>query len=88
MAVENLHDYVNQGLFYKAVVEDGSDIIFIVDYNGNILYHNPSVEDTLGHAPYSLINKNFFDYIKPSTLKAFKKEFQKSASKQKTSLSE
>ncbi|MTI38590.1 PAS domain-containing hybrid sensor histidine kinase/response regulator [Fulvivirga lutimaris] len=81
MAVENLLDYVNQGLFYKAVVEDGSDIIFIVDYNGNILYHNPSVEDTLGHAPDSLIGKNFFNYIKPSTLKSFKSEFKKSISK-------
>ncbi len=81
MAIKNLHDYVNQGLFYKAVVEDGSDIIFIVDYKGNILYHNPSVEETLGHAPDSLISKNFFDFIKPSTLKAFKGEFKKSISK-------
>ncbi|MEQ9167062.1 MAG: PAS domain S-box protein, partial [Fulvivirga sp.] len=81
MAIKSLLDYVNQGLFYKAVVEDGSDIIFIVDYKGNILYHNPSVEDTLGHAPDSLIGKNFFDYIKPSTLKSFKSEFKKSISK-------
>jgi PAS domain S-box-containing protein len=78
MDVKNIQDYLAQGLFYKAVVEDGSDIIFIVDYKGNILYHNPSVQETLGHAPSSLINENFFDYIKPSTLKAFKKEFEKS----------
>jgi PAS domain S-box-containing protein len=78
MDVKNIQDYLAQGLFYKAVVEDGSDIIFIVDYKGNILYHNPSVQETLGHAPSSLINENFFDYIKPSTLNVFKKEFEKS----------
>ncbi|MEQ8924459.1 MAG: ATP-binding protein [Fulvivirga sp.] len=81
MDVKSLKDYVKRGLFYEAVVEDGSDIIFIVDYNGHILYHNPSVEDTLGHAPGSLVNKNFFDFIKPSTLTAFKSEFKKSISK-------
>ncbi|QSE96721.1 PAS domain-containing hybrid sensor histidine kinase/response regulator [Fulvivirga lutea] len=81
MDVKSLKDYVDKGLFYEAVVEDGSDIIFIVDYNGNILYHNPSVEDTLGHAPGSLVNKNFFDFIKPSTLKGFKSEFKKSIAK-------
>ncbi len=81
MSVKNLEEYVTQGLFYKAVVEDGSDIIFIVDYNGHILYHNPSVEETLGHSPGSLINKNFFDYIKPNTLKGFKSQFEKSIAK-------
>ena len=55
MNIKDLKDYVNKGLFYEAVVEDGSDIIFIVDYNGLILYHNPSVEETLGHAPKSLV---------------------------------
>ncbi len=81
MDSNNLHDYVTKGSFYKAVVEDGSDIIFIVDYNGNILYHNPSVEETLGHAPGSLVNQNFFDYIEPGTLKMLHKEFKKSTTK-------
>lgn len=79
--IHTLSDYVNTGAFYKAVVEDGSDIIFIVDYNGKILYHNPSVEETLGHAPSSLIGKTFFDFIEPETLKTFQKEFEKSTTK-------
>lgn len=80
-AIKSLADYVNKGVFYKAVVEDGSDIIFIVDYNGNILYHNPSVEETLGHAPFSLIGKIFFDFVEPETLKMFRTEFDKSTTK-------
>ena len=49
--MKKLQRYVKKGLFYKSVVEDGSDIIFIVDYRGEILYHNASVEETLGSAP-------------------------------------
>lgn len=75
---KSLIEYVNKGNFYKAVVEDGSDIIFIVDFKGNILYHNASVEDTLGHEPGSLINKNFFDFIQKDTLKTFQKAFEES----------
>ena len=77
----NLVKYVRDGLFYQSVVEDGSDIIFIVDYEGNILYHNPSVEDTLGHEPGSLIDKNFFDFINTETLESLKKEFKESTRK-------
>ena len=38
--MKKLEAYVKKGSFYKAVVEDGSDIIFIVNYEGKILYHN------------------------------------------------
>lgn len=79
--IKSLADYVNNGSFYKAVVEDGSDIIFIVDYNGNILYHNPSVEETLGHAPFSLTGKIFFDYVEPDTLTTFREKFVKSTTR-------
>lgn len=81
MKIGSLTEYVNKGLFYEAVVEDGSDIIFIVDYSGKILYHNPSVEETLGHAPGSLVDKVFFDFIMPDTLESFKVEFDKSVGK-------
>ncbi|MEO0551552.1 MAG: ATP-binding protein [Bacteroidota bacterium] len=78
---ESLKKYVKDGLFYKSVVEDGSDIIFIVDYGGNILYHNPSVEDTLGHEPGSLTGKNFFDFVEPETLESLRKVFKESTLK-------
>jgi PAS domain S-box-containing protein len=58
-----LSAYVKKGLFYKSVVEDGSDIIFIVDYEGTILYHNHSVKETLGYKTLGLVGKNFFDYL-------------------------
>lgn len=72
---DQLKKYVKNGGFYKAVVEDGADIIFVVNYDGEILYHNPSVEETLGHPPFSLIGHNFFDYILPETITELKGQF-------------
>ena len=77
----DLKTYVKKGLFFKSVVEDGSDIIFIVDYEGEILYHNNSTHETLGYKPNSLLGKNFFDMILPSTLSQFKKEYKASIKK-------
>ncbi len=71
-----IQNYVKKGLFYKSVVEDGSDIIFIVDYSGTILYHNASVEETLGHKPKSLIGKNFFEFVSPATITEFLAKYQ------------
>lgn len=72
---KSLNTYVKKGRFYEAVVEDGSDIIFVVDYDANFLYHNRSVKETLGYSNRSLVGKKFFDFIHPSELKEFKKKF-------------
>jgi len=73
-----LQQYVQKGSFYKAVVEDGSDIILVVDYTGKIHYHNTSVHETLGYRSNSLIGKNFFDYILPDTVQELKRQFKQS----------
>ena len=73
-----LQQYVKKGSFYEAVVEDGSDIIFIVDFEGTIHYHNTAVHQTLGYRPKSLDGKNFFDYILPETVDDLKRQFKKS----------
>ena len=73
-----LNQYVGKGAFYKAVVEDGSDLIFVVDYDGNIYYYNSSVLETLGHKSKSLIGKNFFDFILPASLEDLKIKFKQS----------
>ena len=77
----DLKSYVKKGLFFKSVVEDGSDIIFIVDYNGEILYHNNSTKETLGYKLNSLVGRNFFDLILPSTLAEFRKQYKTSTKK-------
>jgi PAS domain S-box-containing protein len=76
--MKQLESYIRKGKFYESVVEDGSDIIFLVDFEGKILYHNASVRETLGYRSKSLIGKNFFDFILPTTLDQFKTNFQQS----------
>jgi PAS domain S-box-containing protein len=66
MPGKSLDQYVKRGRFYEAVVEDGSDIIFVVDYQANVLYHNNSVKPTLGYGNKALVGKNFLDYIHPT----------------------
>lgn len=73
-----IEQYVQKGSFYKAVVEDGSDIIFVVDYNGKIHYHNASVLETLGYRGKSLIGKNFFDFISPDSVNDVTRQFKQS----------
>lgn len=73
-----IQQYVKKGSFYKAVVEDGSDIIFVVDFEGQIHYHNTSVHETLGYRSNSLIGKNFFDYILPNTAQEIRRQLKKS----------
>jgi len=73
---DSLQKYVGQGGFYEAVIEEGADMIIIVDFKGIILYHNPSVKETLGYKPKELIGKNFFDYIHPDLCKSLKEEFK------------
>jgi len=75
--MKSLSEYVKKGLFYKPVVEVGSDIIFIVSYDGLILYCNNSIKQ-LGYKERSIVGKNFFDFIDPSLEVSFKKEFKKS----------
>lgn len=76
--MNSLENYIQKGYFYKAVVEDGSDIIFIVDFSGQIFYHNASVHETLGYRAKSLIGKNFFDFILPATVDELKEKFKQS----------
>lgn len=75
--MKSLTGYVKKGLFFKSVVEEGSDVIFIVDYEGNILYCNNAIKD-LGYKESYIIGKNFFDFIEPSLLPDFKKNFKQS----------
>lgn len=73
----NFKQFVRKGSFYSAVVEDGSDLIFIVDFEGNIHYHNASVRG-LGYRARSLTGKNFFDFILPEGAADIKRKFKQS----------
>jgi len=76
MTKGSLDEYIKKGGFYEAVVVDGADIIMIVDYEGNIRYHNPSVEDTLGYKSGELIGRNFIELNHPLYQKSLEEIFK------------
>jgi PAS domain S-box-containing protein len=49
--------------YFRAVTQNSSDIIIIVDKKGTITYVNPSIERLLGYKPEELIGKSGFDFI-------------------------
>jgi PAS domain S-box-containing protein len=77
--MESISRYIKKGLFYKTVVEEGTDIIFIVTYDGLIHYCNNSVKESLGYNPKALINKYIFEFIEPGIVENLKDEIKKSS---------
>ena len=49
--------------YFKAIIQNASDIILIVDKLGTITYASPSVERILGYGPDELIGKRILDLI-------------------------
>src|SRR4030042_135732 len=49
--------------YFKAIIQNSSDIILIVDKVGTITYASPSVERFLGYGPDELIGKRTLDLI-------------------------
>ncbi len=77
---KSLAPYIKKGKFYQSVVDDGSDMVFVVDYEGRILYHNDSVR-TLGYQAAKLKGKLLFDLMPPETVGDIKKKFAQSCRK-------
>ncbi|MFH0974277.1 MAG: ATP-binding protein [Spirochaetota bacterium] len=48
---------------FRMMVENGSDIISIIDTDGIILYKSPSIESQFGYEPIELIGENFFNFV-------------------------
>lgn len=52
--------------YFKALVQDGADLITILDIEGNYKYVSPSSKTIFGIEPTHLIGKNVFDHIHES----------------------
>ena len=62
---------------YRLVAEQSSDMISIIDFNGNILYVNQAHERTLGFSKSYLVGKNVFeDLLHPENAPKVKRQFQ------------
>jgi len=62
---------------FKALVQDGSDLIGILDDQGNYKYVSPTTRQILGIDAEYFIGKNAFDFIHPSDRRATLDEFSR-----------
>lgn len=62
---------------FRALIEDGQEIVAIVDVNGIITYVGPSVTDILGYTPEELIGRDSLDLSSPINVQAIEATFMK-----------
>ncbi|MBB6646700.1 hybrid sensor histidine kinase/response regulator [Halobellus ruber] len=60
---------------YETLIEQASDIVFVVDPNGTFRYLSPAVERVLGYEPAELTDEVGFEYIHPDDRAAAAEEF-------------
>ncbi len=64
---------------FKTLVQYSTDMITVLDTEGNILFESPSVKNILGYNPIELVGKNAFDFIhkedRERVIKSFKVSF-------------
>jgi PAS domain S-box-containing protein len=53
---------------FRALVQNSSDIITILEADGTIRYESPSIERILGHKPADLVGRNAFDFVHPDDI--------------------
>ncbi|UII25014.1 PAS domain-containing protein [Fulvivirga maritima] len=57
---------------FKSLVQEGLDLIAVIDTDGNYLYVTPTSISGLGYEPEQFYSQNVFDYIHPEDLKMIK----------------
>ncbi len=53
---------------FKAMVENSSDVIAVVDRAGRIVYESPTVSQVLGYKPEEMLGRDITDFIHPEDL--------------------
>lgn len=81
---------INNWKFYeqrfKSLVQDGSDLIGIVDVEGNYTYVSPTSYAILGMSPEDYIGQNAFNFIHPDDLDKVRCTFEKLQSEKQVRL--
>lgn len=63
--------------YWRALIENTSDIITVLDDDSIICYASPSVERILGYDPQALIGEKAFDFVHPDDLPGSMEHFER-----------
>ncbi len=61
---------------FKALIQNSSDYVQLIDQEGHIIYESPVVENILGYQKMELVNSNFLDFVHPDDLSIAKASLQ------------
>jgi PAS domain S-box-containing protein/putative nucleotidyltransferase with HDIG domain len=53
---------------FKALIENGVDLIVVIDGNGIVQFASPSIERILGYLPEEVIGRNCIEWVRPDEL--------------------
>ncbi len=56
---------------FRMMIEEGSDLIVILEKSGTITYQSPSIERILGYGPEDMLGKDVMEFIHPADLRGF-----------------
>ncbi|MEA3247661.1 MAG: EAL domain-containing protein [Gemmatimonadota bacterium] len=62
---------------FRALIENATDIITVLDQSGQITYEGPSLHRVLGYSPEALLGRNVFEFVHPDDRPAALKEFER-----------
>jgi two-component system cell cycle sensor histidine kinase/response regulator CckA len=62
---------------FRALIENSSDGIVILDSNGRVRYESPSFERLLGHIPETRLGQSSFDFVHPDDLPQVVHDFRR-----------
>lgn len=75
---QQVADLKKSEAFFRAITQNSSDIIIVVNKRAEIIYVNSALEQYLGYRPDDIIGKSGFDYIIPSDIPRAILDFSKS----------
>ena len=50
---------------FRSLIENGTEVISILDPDGTVRYESPTLERVLGYTPEELVGRNAFDFVHP-----------------------
>jgi diguanylate cyclase (GGDEF)-like protein/PAS domain S-box-containing protein len=62
---------------FRALIEKSTDVISLLDADGNVLYTSPSIRRVMGYDPNDFSTRSAFDYVHPADINFVLEEFRK-----------
>ncbi len=62
---------------FKGLVQEGGDLIALLDEKGDYMYASPTSISVLGYSPDDFANRNAFEFIHPEDVETVQKKFEK-----------